>query len=91
MYTLHWTAYFTRAAKKFAKQHPELKKNLAEILRDLEEDPFQPHLDLHSLGGKLKDIKAVSLTYKYRIVLTVIVTDKEVTLLDIGSHDEVYR
>ena len=36
-------------------------------------------------------IQAVSLTYDYRITLTVIVTDKEITLLDIGSHDEVYR
>ena len=27
----------------------------------------------------------------YRIILTIEVTDKEIILLDIGSHDEVYR
>ena len=26
-----------------------------------------------------------------RIILTVMLTDKEIILLDIGSHDEVYR
>jgi addiction module RelE/StbE family toxin len=64
---------------------------LAATLRDLEADPFQPHLRYHALGGKLKGFKAVSITHSYRIVLTVEVTDKEVILLDVGSHDEVYR
>jgi mRNA-degrading endonuclease RelE of RelBE toxin-antitoxin system len=33
----------------------------------------------------------VSLTHSYRITLTVMVTEHEIILLDIGSHDEVYR
>jgi hypothetical protein len=28
---------------------------------------------------------------EYRIVLTIAVMDREIILLDIGSHDEVYR
>ncbi|MBI1811059.1 MAG: plasmid stabilization protein, partial [Nitrospirae bacterium] len=44
MYTLAWTAHFTRSGEKFKKRHPELRKRLADILRDLEKDPFQPHL-----------------------------------------------
>ncbi len=91
MYTLVWTAHFTRAAKKFTKRHPELKKKVADILRDLEKDPFQPHLDYHHLGGKQAGIQAVSITDSYRITMTVIITKKEIILLDIGSHDEVYR
>ncbi len=91
MYTLVWTAHFTRAAKKFTKRHPELKKKVAGILRDLEKDPFQPHLDYHHLGGKQAGIQAVSITDSYRITMTVIITKKEIILLDIGSHDEVYR
>lgn len=31
------------------------------------------------------------LTYSYRITLTLLITEKEISLLDIGSHDEVYR
>ncbi len=91
MYTLVWTARFTRSAERFARHHPELRSRVASVLRDLEQDPFQPHLKFHNLGGKLKGIQAVSLTYDYRITLTVFVADKEITLLDIGSHDEVYR
>ena len=91
MYTLVWTAHFTRAAKKFIKRHPELKKKVAGTLRDLEKDPFLPHLEYHHLGGKQTGIQAVSITGSYRITLTVIITKKEIILLDIGSHDEVYK
>jgi mRNA-degrading endonuclease YafQ of YafQ-DinJ toxin-antitoxin module len=91
MDTLVWTAHFTRAAKKFATRHPELKKKVALTLRDLEKDPFQPHLNYHLLGGKRTGIQAVRITDSYRITLTVMITKKEIILLDIGSHDEVYR
>ena len=73
------------------KRHPELREKFAAVLRDLESDPFQPHLKYHPLGGKLKGVQAVSLIYSYRITLTLVVTENEITLLDIGSHDELYR
>jgi len=91
MYTLVWTAHFTRAAKKFVKRHPDLKKTVAGILRDIEKDPFQPHLKYHQLGGKYKGMQAVSITDDYRITMTVVITEKEIQLFDIGPHDEVYR
>ncbi|MDO9601371.1 MAG: hypothetical protein Q7J02_03580 [Rhodocyclaceae bacterium] len=91
MYTLVWTPHFTRAAKKFIKHHGGLGGKFAAILGELEVDPFQPRLKYHSLGGTLKGIQAISITDSYRITLTVVVSDKEVILLDIGSHDEVYR
>ncbi len=90
MFTLVWTAHFTRAATRFAKRHPELKRKLARILRDLEKDPFQLHLDYHHLGGKLKDMQAISITDNYRVTLTIVIAEKEILLLDIGTHDEVY-
>jgi addiction module RelE/StbE family toxin len=90
MYKLVWTAHFTRSAKKFAQRHPELKKKIAAILRDLEKDPFQPHLEYHKLKGKYKGMQAVSITDDYRITLTIVITEKEIQLFDIGSHDEVY-
>ena len=91
MYTLVWTARFTRSAESFVQRHPELRAKFAGVLRDLESDPFQPRLKYHPLGGKLKDVEAVSTTHDYRIVLAIAVTDREIILLDIGSHDEVYR
>lgn len=91
MYTLVWTSGFTRAARKFLKQHPELREKFAEILGDLERNPFQPHLRYHHLGGRLKGVQAISITSSYRLTLTLLISDQEIILLDVGSHDEVYR
>jgi mRNA-degrading endonuclease YafQ of YafQ-DinJ toxin-antitoxin module len=91
VYTLVWSAGFTRSAEKFIKSHPDLREKFAAILRELEKDPFQPHLKYHQLRVNFKGVQAVSITYSYRITLTIVVSDKEIFLLDIGSHDEVYR
>ncbi len=91
MFTLVTTEYFLRRARKFFKKHPDLRPRFVQVVDDLQQDPFAPHLDYHHLGGKLKGIQAIRLTDSYRITLTVIITAKEITLLDIGSHDEVYR
>jgi len=91
VYTLVWTASFTRSAEKFLERHRDLRQKFASVLRDLERDPFQPHLKFHNLTGKLKGMQVVSITHSYRITLTVLVTEKEIILLHIGSHDQVYR
>jgi len=91
VYTLIWTSGFTRSAEKFIERHRELRQKFASILRDLEKDPFQPHLKYHHLSGKLKAFQAVSITHSFRITLTVLISEREIILLDVGSHDEVYR
>lgn len=85
------TEYFFRRARRFLRKHPELRERFAQIVDDLKANPYAPHLRYHHLGGALGDVESVSLTYEYRIILTVRVTEKEVILLDVGSHDEVYR
>lgn len=91
MFVIVTSNYFLKRAKKFFKKHPDLKQRFAGIVDTLKKDPFQPSLELHSLGGRYKGIQAISLIESYRITLTIMVTDKEIILLDIGSHDEVYR
>ncbi|HJS67399.1 MAG TPA: hypothetical protein VJ760_08745 [Nitrospiraceae bacterium] len=91
MYVLLTTGHFDRRVVKFTRAHPELKKPLAKVLKHLEADPFIQSLRLHPLTGELEGLHAVSLTYVYRITLTLRITKKEIVLLDIGSHDEVYR
>ena len=91
MFTLVTPPQFLRQARKFLKQHPDLRPRFAKMLDDLQRDPFQPHLELHPLSGKLAGCHAVRLTYSYRVTLTLLMTEKEIILLDIGSHDEVYR
>jgi mRNA-degrading endonuclease YafQ of YafQ-DinJ toxin-antitoxin module len=91
VYVIVTSDYFLKRAKKFFKKHPDLRDRFASVVDALRKDPFQPHLELHNLGGKLKDIQAINLTYSYRVTLTVMVSEKEVILLDIGPHDEVCR
>ena len=90
MYTLTQTAHFARAFRRFAKAHPELREATNETLEQLASDPFAPRLRLHALSGRLAGKQAVSINYSYRIVLCVEVTDNDVILHDVGSHDEVY-
>lgn len=84
------TAAFDRRARKFLTRHPDLRPRFAEVLGRLMADPFEPSLKLHALTGKLQGLQAVSLTYSYRITLTLQITAHEILLIDIGSHDEVY-
>ena len=91
MFTLVTTEYFLRRARKFFKKHPELRGRFAQVVDALQQDPFAPQLEYYQLSGRLKGIQAVRLNDSYRIILTIVITEKEIILLDIGSHDEVYR
>lgn len=91
MYSLTAPESFLRQARKFLRKHPDLKPRLARVLAVLQHDPFQAELGLHPLAGKLAGCHAVRLTYSYRITLTLLISEQEIILLDIGSHDEVYR
>ena len=90
MFRLSWTSTFVKTSKKFFNKHPQLKSDFRDLLTQLEEDPFQQRLKLHQLKGLHKEKYSVSLTYSYRIVLYLKIVNKEIILLDIGSHDDVY-
>jgi len=90
-FTLVWTATFERTARKFLGRHPDLAGLFEDVLLQLESNPHAPKLRLHRLKGQNSDNHAVSLTYSYRIVLILRLTADEIVLLDVGSHDEVYR
>lgn len=90
MFVLVRTSHFDRRLTRIARTHPELRLRLAQVFRDLESDPFQPHLRLHPLSGDLAGLHAVSVTFAYRITLTLRLAAGEIILLDIGTHDEVY-
>jgi mRNA-degrading endonuclease YafQ of YafQ-DinJ toxin-antitoxin module len=82
---------FTKAANKFFRKHPDLRAPFQRLVADLCEDPLQSKLRLHPLRGEFAGSYAVSLTYSYRVTLTLQITERTIILLDIGSHDEVYR
>lgn len=90
-WSLYRTETFLATARKFFRRHPDLRPEFADLLRQLEENPFAPRLRTHPLKGKHEGKSAVSLTYSFRVILTVQVKGKKLVLLDVGSNDEVYR
>jgi len=82
--------FLTQVNKVFRK-HPDMRMSFQQPVAYLANDPFQPGLRLYPLKGTLRGVHAVSLTHSYRVTLTLFVSEKESTLLHIGSHDEVYR
>ena len=89
-YQLLWTDTYLRTARKFIRRHPDLGGELEVVLKQLEDDPHAPRLRLHALQGRHRGKHAVSLTYSHRLVLVLRVVAREIVLLDIGTHDEVY-
>ena len=88
---LVFTEQYTRRAARFLKRHPEIEGVYTKALRLLEANPHHPSLRLHPLKGRLDGLHSVSVNLGYRITLEMIITDKEIILINVGDHDEVYR
>ncbi len=69
---------------------PDLISQYKKTLKLLEIEPNHPSLRLHPLKGKLKDLHSVSINISYRITLEFIIIKKEIILVNVGHHDEVY-
>ena len=82
---------YLKRATKFAKRHPDLLPQYEKTLKLLELNPFHPSLRLHRLSGSLSDLHSVSINVSYRITLEFVVEDDKIVLVNVGSHDEVYR
>ena len=89
-YNLIYTNSYIKRASKFVKQHPDLISQYKKTLKLLEIEPSHPSLRLHPLKGKLKDLHSVSINISYRITLEFIIIKKEIILVNVGHHDEVY-
>ena len=90
MYKLVFTQTYLKKEERFLKKHKELIPRYKKVLKLLELNPYHPSLRLHKLKGKFADKYSVSITMTYRIIITFVITEKEIILIDIGHHDEVY-
>jgi len=90
MYQINQTDTFNKKSIKFFKKHRDLVPKFKDIIEKLTEDPFENSLKTHKLKGNLSDFYACSLTYQYRIILTIEIRDEEIVLVNIGTHDDVY-
>lgn len=87
---LIFTNSYEKRANKFLKKHPEMKSQYKKTLQILEINPSHPSLRLHQLQGNLSDLHSVSINISYRITLELLITDDAITLVNVGTHNEVY-
>ena len=89
-FTLIYPESYIRRARKFLSRHPDLTLQYKRALELLEINPFHPSLRLHPLKGKLAGLHAVSINISYRITLELIIREKEIVLVNVDTHGEVY-
>lgn len=94
MNNLIWSETFSRKLKRLLKQNPQLRSLTEQKLEEISENPFNPRLRTHKLKGELSDKWSCSLDYNNRIIFRFIdnpnAEEKDILLLTIGSHDQVY-
>ncbi len=91
MYRIIQTESYKRRFRRFIRQHPDLLPRYRKIILILARDPFHPSLRLHALQGRLSGLHSVSLNMSYRITLELEIEGRLIKLINIGTHEEVYR
>ena len=86
------TPTFKKAFKKYTKNNNLLNIKIEQTLNKLVENPYQNGLQTHKLSGKLSSLLSCSCGYDCRIIFEFVEIENEIhlSLIDIGSHDEVY-
>lgn len=87
---LIFTQQYVRRAAKFLKRNPTIESQYAKALELLMHNPHHPSLRLHALSGKLTGLHSISINLKNRITIEMIITDREIVLINVGDHDTVY-
>ena len=87
---LIFTDQYNRRAAKFLKRHPDVETQYVKTLELLELNPHHPSLRLHRLSGKLEGLQSISINLKYRITIEIIITERDIVLINVGDHDAVY-
>ena len=92
---LIWSKGFKRSFKKLIKKNPQLKNKIFNVLRLLGQDPFTPSRKSHKLTGNLDGLWSCSVDYDCRIIFSFSEEGEfleiVILLIDIGSHDQVYK
>jgi mRNA interferase YafQ len=87
--SLIWGSSFKKAYRRIVAFNPDLKPKIVQALNIFIENPYHPSLRTHKLSGKLKGLWAFVVAYDCRIVFQFL-DEKNILLIDIGKHDEVY-
>ena len=91
IYRLVFTEGYNKRASKWLGKHAALRDQYLKTLQLMELNINHPSLRLHKLSGRLNDLSSVSINVSYRITLELIIQDKDIIMINIGAHDEVYK
>lgn len=84
-----------QTTKKFDKAYARLaeanKVRVDDALRLFEKSTFHASLGNHSLKGKLKKFRAITVGYDLRLVFQEQGRHVVVIMLNVGTHNQVYR
>jgi mRNA-degrading endonuclease YafQ of YafQ-DinJ toxin-antitoxin module len=83
------TGRFDKRLTTFIDRHPELTADTRVLIEAIARDPRDHSIRTHRLKGALAECHAARLSREYRIVFIYSAT--QVLLVDIGTHDDVYR
>ena len=90
-YRLVFTESYNKRASKWLAKHTALRDQYLKTLQLMELNINHPSLRLHKLSGRLNGLSSVSINVSYRITLELIIQDKDIIMINIGAHDEVYK
>lgn len=77
-------------AKDFRKLSPKIQQKAKIVIKQFRENPHDPTLHTHALSGSLAGKQAFSVTSNIRILFEEYDNYQYVTLLRIGTHNQVY-
>ena len=77
--------------KRFLRRHPDLASRYLKTIALLEADPHHSSLRLHALHGRLAGLRSVSINLSYCITIEMEIREQEIVLVNVGTHEEVYR
>ena len=60
-------------------------------LRLIEANPYYLLLSLHALKESFNGLHSVPINLSFQITMEMIISDKDIILINVGDHDEVYR
>ena len=90
-YRLIFTESYNKRARRWLKQHPDLRAQYLKTLLLLEANPHHPSLRLHALSGRLSGLQKISINLAQRITIEFLIEGQQIVPIDVGSHNAVYR
>jgi addiction module RelE/StbE family toxin len=90
MYDLLLPESYRKHERRFLKKHPDLLRRYQKTLELMQANPHHPSLRLHALRGALTGLHSISISLQYRITLELEIKEKQILLVSVGSHKEVF-